>query len=138
MESAPWIRQFQVLSVATVLAATVIGVSPIVAQTPAASGTTPAPGAVTSPGVGVVAPHSTQPPPEFGFEPALPPEQGTSPEDYHGERRRSLYQPAFVKGAVNMRIPYDDPQSSGGPAFGLTIEWGTPLEPPAEPVVLQR
>ena len=155
MESAPWIRQFPVLSVATALAATVIGVSPIVAQTPAASGTTPAPSAVTSPGVGVVAPHSTQPPPEFGFEPALPPEQGTSPEDYHGERRRSVYQPAFVKGAVNtirtsrtsgvrvglsgwtaVRIPYDDPQSSGGPAFGLTIEWGTPFEPPAEPAVL--
>ena len=67
---------------------------------------------------------------------------------------RTIYQPAFIKGAVKTtptsrtsgirvglsgwtapRIPFDDKDSSGFPALGITIEWGTPMEPPAEPAL---
>jgi hypothetical protein len=105
--------------------------------------------------VGVVAPPPTQLPPDFGFEPAIPPEQGGArEEEFYPERTRSIHQPAFVKGAVKTmrtsrtsgvrvglsgwtapRVPFDDRESSGGPAFGLTIEWGTPMEAPAEPAL---
>ena len=74
-------------------------------------------------------------------------------EFYPPERTRSIHQPAFLRGAARTirtsrtsgvrvglsgwtapRIPFDiQRESSGGAAFGLTIEWGTPLEPPAEP-----
>jgi hypothetical protein len=66
---------------------------------------------------------------------------------------RSVYQPAFVKGAVKTtrtsrtsgirvglsgwtgdRIPSDFRESSGFPALGLTIQWGAPMDEPAEPV----
>jgi hypothetical protein len=140
------------------LAVVLFGVTPVAAQTPPASETTTSSGTPGSPKIGVVAPQPPQPPqppkpaPDFGFEPALPPGQGVPSEDAHGERTRTIYQPAFVKGAVTTkrtsrtsgirmglsgwtapRIPFDDPQSNGFPAFGLTVEWGTPMEPPAEP-----
>jgi len=38
-----------------------------------------------------------------------------------------------VSGWTAPRIPFDDPQSNGFPALGFTVEWGTPMEPPAEP-----
>ena len=154
MGSASRIRSFPVLSVAGLLAAVLVGVTPAGAQTPPASGTTTSRGTAGSLGIGVVAPQplTAKPAPEFGFEPALPPEQGAPSEDAHGERTRTIYQPAFVKGAVTTtrtsrtsgvrmglsgwtapRIPFDDRQSNGFPAFGFTIEWGTPMEPPAEP-----
>jgi hypothetical protein len=155
MGSAYRIRSFAILSVAGLLAAVLLGAVPAAAQTPPASGTTTSSGTAGAPGIGVVSPRPTQPSkpaPDFGFEPALPPEQGVPSEDAHGERTRTIYQPAFVKGAVTTkrtsrtsgirvglsgwtapRIPFDDRESSGFPALGLTVEWGTPMEPPAEP-----
>ena len=146
-------RPFPVLSIITVLAALVIGASPVLGQTPA-SGASPSPGAVGSQ-VGVVAPQPTQPAPEFGFEESVPLERGSIREEAsYPERTRAVYAPAFVKSAVKTvrtsrtsglrmglsgwtatRIPFDDQNASGGPAFGLTIEWGKPLEPPAEPTL---
>ena len=158
MGSARKIQPFLVLSVAGLLAVVLVGASPTGAQTPPPSGAATPSGNPAPPGIGVVAPHPAQPAqpskpaPDFGFEPSLPPEQGVPSEDAHGERTRTIYQPAFVKGAVKTtrtsrtsgvrvglsgwtapRIPYDDRESSGFPAIGLTIEWGTPMEPPAEP-----
>ena len=139
------------------IAAVLVWASPVEAQAPPSPGTATSSGTAGSPGIGVVAPHPTQPArpaPDFGFERALPPEQGAPSEDAHGERTRTIYQPAFVKGAVQTirtsrtsgirvglsgwtapRIPYDDRESSGFPALGLTIEWGVPMEPPAEPTL---
>jgi hypothetical protein len=125
------------------------GVGVTEAQTPPASGSPSA----TTPGIHVVAPAPAHPIPDFGFESALAPEQGTPREDGHLERTRTIYQPAFVKGGVKTtrtsrtsgvrgglsgwtgsRIPYDFRESSGFPAFGLTIQWGAPMaEEPAEP-----
>ena len=146
------IRTLPILSVATSLAAVLVGTSLALAQTPPASRATTSPGGAGPPGLGVVAPQPTQPAPEFGFEPAIPPEQGGAREqEFYPERTRSIHQPAFVKGANRTirtsrtsgvrvglsgwtapRVPFDMRESSGGVAFGLTIEWGTPLEPPAE------
>jgi len=156
MSSARRTRLF-VLSVAGLLAAVLVGVSPAAAQTPPPAGTSTSSGAAGPSGIGVVAPQPTQPSkpaPDFGFEPALPREQGAPSEDAHGERTRTIYQPAFVKGAVKTtrtsrtsgirmglsgwtapRIPFDDRESSGFAAFGFTIEWGTPMEPSAEPTL---
>jgi hypothetical protein len=157
MGSARWIQTLAVLSATSSLVAVLIGANPVLAQTPQ---TPPAPGATTSKGsgpvgVGVVAPEPTRPVPEFGFEPAIPPEQGGArEEEFYPERTRSIHQPAFVKGAVNTmrtsrtsgvrtglsgwtapRVPFDDRESSGGVAFGFSIEWGTPMEPPPEPAL---
>ena len=153
MGSARRIETLAVLTVATALFAVLIGAHPVLAQTPPASGTTTSkgPGPV---GVGVVAPEPSRPVPEFGFEPAIPPDQKGPREEFYPERTRSIYQPAFVNGAVGTtrtsrtsgvrtglsgwtapRVPYDDRESSGGPAFGFTIEWGTPMEPPPEPAL---
>jgi hypothetical protein len=152
MDTARGIRSLSILSRTGLLAIVLAGSAPAWAQTAPASGTSPAPGAA-SPGVGVVVtPPSTPHPPDFGFEPALPPEQGSPREEDYGERTRTIYQPAFLKGAVKTtrtsrtsgirfglggwtapRIPFDDKDSSGFPAFGLIVEWGTPMEPPAEP-----
>jgi hypothetical protein len=107
--------------------------------------------------VGVVAPPPAQVP-EFGFEPAIPPDQGRArEEEFYPERTRSIHQPAFVKGASTTmrtsrtsgvrvglsgwtapRVPFDMRESSGGAAFGLTIEWGTPLAPPVETAPAER
>jgi hypothetical protein len=152
------IRPFPVLSVATSLAAALVGASPILAQTQPAPKTTTSPGVAGSPGVGVVAPPPTQPAPEFGFEPGIPPDQGRArEEEFYPERTRSIHQPAFVKGANRTirtsrtsgvrvglsgwtapRVPFDMQESSGGVAFGLTIEWGSPLEPPVEDTAAPR
>jgi hypothetical protein len=152
------IRPFPVLTVATSFAAVLVGASPILAQTPPPAGTVTSPGVTRHPGVGVVAPQPPHPAPEFGFEPAIPPDQGRArEEEFYPERTRSIHQPAFVKGANRTvrtsrtsgvrvglsgwtapRVPFDMQESSGGVAFGLTIEWGTPLEPPAETPPAQR
>jgi hypothetical protein len=137
-----------VLSTVAGLASLLVAVMPAGAQTSPAS-----PGPAGAPGWGVVAPPPTQPVPEFGFEPAIPPEQGgTREEEFYPERTRSIHQPAFVKGTVRTmrtsptsgvrvglsgwtapRVPFDFRESSGGVAFGLTIEWGAPMEEPTEP-----
>jgi hypothetical protein len=160
MGSARRIWTSSVLFVGASLAITLIGANSVLAQTVPASGSpasgTPAsgtpPAAGAAPAVGVTAPQPTQPTPGFGFEQALPPEQGSPRTDDYGERTRTIYQPSYVKGTTNImrtsrtsgvrigiagwtsdRIPYDFRESSGFPALGLTIEWGTPMEPPAEP-----
>jgi hypothetical protein len=145
----PWPILPAILAVAAVLA----GASGVDAQTPASPGTTASPGPPPPGGLGVVAPPPTQPTPDFGFEPAIPPDQGGArEEEFYPERTRSIHQPAFVRGLTKTvrtsrtsgvrwglsgwtapRVPFDFRESSGGAAFGLTIEWGTPLEPPAEP-----
>jgi hypothetical protein len=152
MGSARGIQPFPALSVAAFLVAVLLGGNAAWAQTPPAPAGSPSPG-VDAGGVTVTPRPPTPPPPtEFGFEPSLPPGEGAPREDAHGERVRTIYQPAFVKGAVQTnrtsrtsgirvglsgwtapRIPYDDKDSSGFPALGITIEWGTPMEPPAEP-----
>jgi hypothetical protein len=151
MGRARRIRSVSVLSVVTALTALVMGANPVLGQTSPAAGAVQSPGAAGSQ-VGVVAPQPAQPAPEFGFEPAIPLEQGTPRSEDYGERTRSVYQPAFVKGAVKTtrtsrtsgvrvglsawtgdRIPFDFRESSGFPAFGLTIQWGAPMEEPAEP-----
>jgi hypothetical protein len=152
------IRPFPILTVAASLAAVLVGGSPVRAQTPPPSGTATSPGVAGHPGVGVVAPQPAHPAPEFGFEPGIPPDQGRArEEEFYPERTRSIHQPAFVKGANRTvrtsrtsgvrvglsgwtapRVPFDMQESSGGVAFGLTIEWGTPLEPPADTAPAQR
>ena len=145
---------FSVLSVVAGLL--LIGAAaPVLAQTPPASETPPAsPAAPASVGVGVVAPTPSEPPSAFGFEWGIPPEQkGAREQEFYPERVRSIHQPAFLRGASTIsrtsrtsgvrwglsgwtapRVPFDSQrESSGGAAFGLTIEWGTPLEPPVEP-----
>jgi len=131
-----------------------LGAGPVLAQTPPASGapTAPAPGAASGGGVGVTAPRPSEPPTEFGFEWGIPPEQhGAREQEFYPERVPTVHQPAFLRGATKTtrtsrtsgvrwglsgwtapRVPFDDRESSGGAAFGLSIEWGTPLEPPAE------
>jgi hypothetical protein len=131
------------------LAAGLAGAGSAVGQTPPATGVARTPG---SQGVTAVAPPSRPPAPEFGFEESIPLEQGGLREgESYGERTRAVYAPAFLKGATQTvrtsktsgfrwglsgwtatRIPFDDQNASGGPALGLTFEWGVPLEPPAE------
>ena len=157
MESTRRIQPFAILAVGAGLAILLVGVGSVQAQTPPTSGaptSTPAPGSV---GVGVVAPGPApaEPRTEFGFEWGIPPEQhGAREQDFFpGERTRSIHQPAFLRGATTTtrtsqtsgvrwglsgwtapRVQYDsNRESSGGAAFGLTIEWGTPMEPPTEP-----
>ncbi len=152
MDTTRRIPSLSVLSTAGLLAIT-LWTSPAGAQTPPAPGTNPEPGATGgSPGVGVsVTPPAAARPSSFIFEWSLPPEEKSPPNDY-GERTRTIFQPAFVNGASRTtrtsrtsgiryglsgwtapRIPFDDRDSSGFPAIGLTIEWGVPMEPPAEP-----
>jgi hypothetical protein len=154
MGSARRTQPFPARSVAGVLTAILLVGGPAAAQTPPAPEGTSAPPAPAAAGTVTVTPQPTHPQtrPGFGFENALPPEQGSPREDAHGERLRTIYQPAFVNGAVRTtrtsrtsgvryglsgwtapRIPYDDRESSGFPAIGITIEWGVPMEPPAEP-----
>jgi hypothetical protein len=156
MEPARRTWQLAILSIAPVLAGLLIGASPALGQTPP-SGVSQSPGAATRQ-VGVVAPQPAPGGPEFGFEPAIPPEQtGVREEDFYPERLRSTHQPAFLRGATTTvrtsrtsgvrvglsgwtapRILYDMPESSGGAAFGLTIEWGTPMAPPPETTPVAR
>jgi hypothetical protein len=155
MGSTRRIQPFPILAVGVGLAALLVGAGSVLAQTPPTSGAptpAPAPGSV---GVGVVAPRPPEPPTEFGFEWGIPPEQhGAREQDFFpGERTRSIHQPAFLRGATTTtrtsrtsgvrwglsgwtapRVQYDsNRESSGGAAFGLTIVWGTPMEPPTEP-----
>ena len=154
MGSARPIQPFVVLSIVTALVGVLFGTNPVLAQTPPASGTATSAG-TTPVGVGVVAPEPTEPTPEFGFERGIPPEQkGAREQEFYPERTRSIHQPAFVVGAARTvrtsrtsgvrtglsgwtapRVPFDDRESSGGVAFGFSLEWGTPMEPPTEPAL---
>src|SRR5262245_8941849 len=149
MGRARRIWPFPVLCVAATLAVGLGGADWALAQTPPATGVARTPG---SQGVTVVAPPSRPPAPEFGFEESIPLERGgLREEESYGERTRAVYAPAFLRGATKTvrtsktsgmrfglsgwtatRIPFDDQNASGGPALGLTVEWGVPLEPPAE------
>jgi len=153
MRSALRLQFFKVLVIAASLAAGLIGRSPAFGQTPPPAGTVTSKGTTGAPGVGVVAPKPVQPGPEFGFEESLPlQEGGLREEESFPERTRGVYAPAFLRNASGTvrtsktsglriglsgwtatRIPYDDRNNGGGPAFGLTVEWGKPLPPPAEP-----
>jgi hypothetical protein len=139
---------FPTRSVVALLAFGLVGATSVGAQTPQAV-TRTSPG---TPGVGVVAPPPSPPAPEFGFEESLSLEQGgLREESSFPERIRGVYAPAFVKGATqtvrtsktsgfrwglsgwtSTRIPYDDRNAGGGPALGLTFEFGVPLPPPPE------
>jgi len=155
MGSALNIRIFPILAIAAPLAGMLVAASPVMGQTPppAASHvtTTGTPGA---PGSGVVAPQPLLPPSaEFGFEESLPLVQGgLREEESFPERTRGVFAPAFLRagsttvrtsqtsgmqlgfsGWTATRIPYDDRNNNGGPAFGFTIQWGKPLPPPTEP-----
>jgi hypothetical protein len=155
MRPARRIQRFRVLSVAAGLAVVLFQAGQAPAQTSPDPGASPSSAPTGSVGVGVVAPPPTQPTPEFGFERGIPPEQGGAREQEFipSERTRSIHQPAFLRGATKTtrtsrtsgvrwglsgwtapRVPFDSQrESSGGAALGLTIEWGTPLEPPVEP-----
>jgi hypothetical protein len=157
MRAASGIRAFLVVSAVATLAAILGGPSTVLAQTPPVEGSAPSrPPARPSVGVGVVAPTPPPSAPEFGFETGMPPDQGgTREEEFYSERTRSIHQPAFVRGAVTTkrtsrnsgvrvglsgwtapRIPFDSQrESSGGAAFGLTIQWGVPLPDPSEPAL---
>jgi hypothetical protein len=149
MGSARGIWPVSALSVAVIVALGLLGVTFALAQTPPPTGVTR-----TSPteGVTVVTPPPRPPTPEFGFEESIPLEQGGIREELsYPERVRGVYAPAFLKGATKTvrtsktsglrwglsgwtatRIPFDDQNASGGPALGLTFEFGVPLEPPAD------
>ncbi len=152
MEAASGIRVFPVLSLVMALTGALVGAHAAQAQTAPATGAPP-PGAA-SVGVGVTAPAPIPTPPEFGFETGIPADQGGArEEEFIPERTRSIHQPAFVRGAVKTirtsrtsgvrvgvsgwtapRVPFDSQrESSGGAAFGLTIQWGAPLPEPTEP-----
>jgi hypothetical protein len=109
--------------------------------------------------VDLVAPLPPPRGPDFGLEPALPPEQqGAREQELYPERTRSIHAPAFVKGAATTvrtsrttgarvglsgwtapRVPFDFREASGGVAFGLSIVWGVPMpEPPEAPAGSQR
>jgi hypothetical protein len=154
MGAASGIRASLVVSAVVALAAIVVGVSPVLAQTPPGGGAAPSQAPPSSVGVGVVAPAPPPPAPEFGLERSLPPDQGGArEEEFYSERTRSIHQPAFVRGATTIkrtsrnsgvkvglsgwtapRVPFDSQrESSGGAAFGLTIQWGVPLPEPGEP-----
>jgi hypothetical protein len=132
-----------------VMVGILLGALPVAAQSSgdAAGGGTP-----PRTGMGVVAPPPTRHSADFGLEPALPPEQqGAREQEFYPERTRSIHAPAFVKSAVTTvrtsrtsgvrvglsgwtapRVPFDFRESSGGVAFGLSMEWGVPLPPPGE------
>lgn len=155
MRPARRIQRFRVLSVAAGLATVLIQVGHAPAQTGPAPAASPSAAPTGSVGVGVVAPPPTPPTPNFGFERAIPLEQeGAREQEFYPERTRSIHQPGFLRGATKTsrtsrtsgvrwglsgwtapRIPFDMRESSGGAAFGLSIEWGVPLEPPAEPTL---
>lgn len=99
-------------------------------------------------GVRVPAPRPT---PGLRLEPTHPPEeQGAREQEFYpGELVRSRHEPAFVapfvadaptsaassvrvglSGWTAPRVPFDDRESTGGVAFGITILWGAPALPP--------
>jgi hypothetical protein len=101
------------------------------------------------PGVGVTAPAPTPAPPagEPWLEPTAPLEQqGTREQEFYPGPVRSRHDPAFVRpftvsvprsetsrarvglsGWTAPALPFDIPQSSGGVAFGFTIQWDVPV-----------
>jgi hypothetical protein len=138
---------------ASLVVFTVVGARPVMGQTPPTGGTVTTRGTPHAPGPGMVAPQPVQPAPEFGFEESLLlQEAGIREQESFPERIRGVYAPSFLRsfsttvrtsetsglrmgmsGWTATRIPYDDRNANGGPALGLTIEWGKPLPPPAEP-----
>jgi len=109
----------------------------------------------SSPNVNLTAPPPAAVPgaPDFGFEPTLPPGQEGAREQefYPTDPVTTIHAPAYLKGATTMvrtgarsgmriglsgwtapRVPFDDRESSGGAALGLSIDWGRPMpEAPA-------
>jgi hypothetical protein len=99
--------------------------------------------------VDLTIPAPAPPVPEFGLQPAMPPEQRGSREQefYPGpDSVKSRHEPAFVtpfvttvrgsrdsgarvglSGWTAPAVPFDIPQATGGAAFGLTVIWGVPL-----------
>jgi hypothetical protein len=145
------IRYFPVMVFAAPLAALLVEVSPVMGQTPPSAGNITSRGTPGVPGVGVVAPQPIPPSPEFGFEESLPLQQGglREQQSFPEPNLGGVYAPAFVRagsttirtsqtsglrmglsGWTATRIPYDDRNNGGGPAFGFTLEWGKPLPPP--------
>ena len=115
------------------------------------------------PAVGVTAPAPTLTPPaaEPWLEPTAPLEQqGTREQEFYPGPVRSRHDPAFVRpftasvprsstsrarvglsGWTAPALPFDIPQSSGGVAFGFTIQWDVPVaetETPPAPGESQR
>jgi hypothetical protein len=159
MGSALRIQIFPVLGIAVPLAVVLAAASSVMGQTPPPPAshvtTTGTPtGTPGTPGGGITAPQPQLPPSaEFGFEESLPLQQGgLREEESFPERVRGVFAPAFLRsgsttvrtsrtsgmqmgfsGWTSTRIPYDDRNNGGGPAFGFTIQWGKPLPPPAEP-----
>jgi hypothetical protein len=110
---------------------------------------TEAPAQPQKPAVGVTAPAPTPAPPAGGpwLEPTAPLEQrGTREQEFYPGPVRSRHDPAFVRpftatvprsatssvrvglsGWTAPALPFDIPQSSGGVAFGLTIQWDVPV-----------
>lgn len=152
------VRVSPALVVGAWLVSAVLGPSPVMGQTPPPGGnitSTGTPGTRPAPGVGVVAPQPLPPSPEFGFEESIPSQLGgiREQQSYPEPNLGGVYAPAFFRpgsttvrtsqtsgarmglsGWTATRIPYDDRNNQGGPAFGFTFEWGKPLPPPpAEP-----
>jgi hypothetical protein len=152
MRSARRTQRFLVLSAGAGLGV-LLGAGPVLGQTPPASGAPASPAAPASVGVGIVSPTPSEPPTDFGFEWGIPPEQhGAREQEFYPERVPTIHQPAFLRGATMTtrtsrtsgvrwglsgwtapRVPFDMRESSGGAALGISVEWGTPLPPPAEP-----
>ncbi len=132
-----------------VLVSIVYSTGPVAAQQAATPAGTPAP--TGDFGVRVPAPRPT---PGLRLEPTQPPEetQAREQEFYPSELVRSRHEPAFVapfvtdvptsstssariglSGWTAPRVPFDDRQSTGGVAFGITILWGAPALPAKAP-----
>jgi hypothetical protein len=108
------------------------------------------------------APGAPPPPAELGIEPTVPPDQRGRGEDPAAKPGlpATPHEPAFIRPAVTTipitkssgirmglsgwtasPLPVDNPERTGGFAFGLTILWGVPVapsppateEPPPEP-----
>jgi hypothetical protein len=92
-----------------------------------------------------------RPIPGIRLEPTHPPEeQGAREQEFYpGDPVMSRHEPAFVapmvadvptsetssirvglSGWTAPRVPFDDRNSTGGVAFGITILWGAPALPP--------
>ena len=153
MEAAYGIRAFPVLSLVMALTATLVGAGPVLAQTAPAASRPRRLGRRQSEWVSW---RRSQPRPgrsSVSSQASHPSSKGPGRRSSTSERTRSIHQPAFLRGAVKTvrtsktsgvrvglsgwtapRVPFDSQrESSGGVAFGLTIEWGTPLPEPTQP-----
>jgi hypothetical protein len=125
-----------------VLVSVLYSTGPAAAQQPGTPGGPPT--ATGDFGVRVPPPPAT---PGLRLEPTHPPEETGAREQefYPSELVRSRHEPAFVapfvadvptsatssvrvglSGWTAPRVPFDDRESTGGVAFGITILWGAP------------